>query len=527
MPLEFDTMTPGGRWSDVCDLGILDLRRNCHDEVVAAFPRFLGRWEDGNSVDLILSTGSTFETSDDACVPSTLSGGTTLCNYVIPNQRLMSYGGGQNKQLRDLVAQFCKGRNLHTAPTLFNPDGSFDMGNPLTGYFIDYMLSEMKGAFMNTLITIFWNGDATVLHQHDGVLTQLDADVACEPYNPVEIDWATLTGVVGVSSPKSEIDNAHDTITIQGQAFSGMEGTDFAEFLKMWVERLFEGPFATYAKSEVMLELWVPRNSSTTILELAACLQPCDGCVNPLSDPNIRDRAQQFIREKRFFLYPYTDVMITVRTSPMLVDRMILIPMYVGGKPMAGWVFRSQPEQQAILDGLLPLYGTGVGSIPATDLFPDELNDLSVADNFEAQAVAINFEKTTDCVSWWLTADAAIVIFGRDNILSVTNIAGTGLVQMCDPGGGVFVDVTPESLTCTDGPLTNELTISDLDTINIVASEVFVTGDTYLITFGDGTVVRAVLTVSDDTTIVLTFPTEVTVTDCTTFGGPASIATYN
>lgn len=516
MPLEFDTMTPAGRWSDSCNLGILDLRRACNDEVVANFPRFMGRWEDGTNVDLLLSTGFVVTPSEDDCLPSTISGDSVLCNYVIPNQQWISIGGGQNRRYRDLVQQFCKARNLISAPSLFLPDGSLDRGNPLSGYFVDFVLAELKMGFMGYLVDTFWTGDDAERHQFEGVLTQLDADVACEPFNPTRLNWATLTGTAAPSSPRSEIDLAHDSITIKGEVFSGMAGLDFAEFLKLWVERLFEGPYSQYAKSEVMLELWVPRNSVTTIMELAACLQPCDGCVNPLSDPQIRDRNAEFVRTKMFYLYPYTDVQITVRTSPKLINRVILIPMSVAGKPMAAWVFRSQEEQRRILEGSLPLYGTGTGSIPANELYPDTL--MTLADNFEAQAIGINTEKADDCLSWWLTADAAIVILGRDNILSVTNIAGNGIVQTCDSGTGFYLPIGVAQ-DCTDGPGANELTF----TVTAEEQADMTEGAVYYIEFVDGTVIGAPVTFIDGTTIYFTFPATHTVTNCTTFGGPVAI----
>jgi hypothetical protein len=518
MPLEFDTMTPAGVFGGTCDLGILNLRRACRDEVVANLPRFLGRYPDGSTADVLLSTGFTRTTSEEDCTPSTISGQSVMCNYAIPNQELLSYGGGQNRLMRDLVEKFCAARNLHTAPTLFSSSGQFDTGNPLASYFIDYLLSELKLGYMGVLIDIFWNGDGTVRHQHEGFLPQIDNDVACEPYNPVRINWATLTGVVGNSSPKSEIDNAHDSITIHGQTFSGMEGLDFAEFLKLYVQRLLEGPLNGYAESEIELKLFMGQNTADTFLELAACLQPCDGCVNPLSDPLIRDRAEEFINNKRFWLYPRRNVVITVEVSPHLNGRMILMPTRIAGKPMAGWVFRSQPEQKRIIEGSLPLYGTGEGAIPSTELYPDLLNPLSEADNFEAQAIAVRTQFDQDCLSWWLTADAGLVLFGRDMILSVTNISGQGLVQLCNPGGGVYFPIGVAE-DCTDGPGVNELTF----TVTAEQQAMMTEGQVYFVEFTDGTVVGAPVSFTDATTIYFTFPAAVTVADCTTFGGPVGI----
>lgn len=521
MPLEFDTMTPAGRWSDSCNLGILDLRRACNDEVVANFPRFMGRWEDGTNVDLLLSTGFVVTPSEDDCLPSTISGDSVLCNYVIPNQQWISIGGGQNRRYRDLVQQFCKARNLISAPSLFLPDGSLDRGNPLSGYFVDFVLAELKMGFMGYLVDTFWTGDDAERHQFEGVLTQLDADVACEPFNPTRLNWATLTGTAAPSSPRSEIDLAHDSITIKGEVFSGMAGLDFAEFLKLWVERLFEGPYSQYAKSEVMLELWVPRNSVTTIMELAACLQPCDGCVNPLSDPQIRDRNAEFVREKVFYLYPYTDVRITVRSSPNLVNRVILIPMSVAGRPLAAWVFRSQEEQRRILEGLLPIYGTGTGSIPSNELYPEAL--MTIGDEFEAQAIDINIEKANDCVEWWLTADAALVILGRDNILMVSDIAGNGIIQSCSPGTGAVMPFI--ALSCDDAVLPEayelQASIAEADGLGNL-----VEGQAYYVSFVDGTVLIATLTnfTLDINVYILdlSFTQTLTLT-CASFGGLVSM----
>ena len=523
MPLDFEQMTPAGTWSDPCVVAIMDLRRNCHDEFVAAYPRFLGRYLDGQSVDLLLTTGYSRTPSTDICVPSTLSGGSMKCTYQIPDQEFLSYGGDQNKLLRDLVDTFCKARNLVMAPTLFNSDGSFNSGEPLAGYFLQYMLSEQKGAFMSALIDIFWDGDSANPHEFDGFLTQLDEDVECGPYNPTRLDWATLTEVVGVSNVSSEITAANDTITIKGESFSGMTGVNFAQFLKMWVERLFKGPFSTYNKSEVELRLVVGPNTESTLLELAACLQPCQGCVNPLSDPTIRDRVEDFVNGKEFFLYPWRDIKIKIYTSPKIGNRIILMPFYIGGNPMTGWIFRSQQEQQAIISGLLPMYGTTTGTIQGTDLYPDELNDLSSADNFEWEAIAINVEKSGDCVSWWLTADASLVIFGRDNILSVTNISGTGLVSTCDPTPMVMPFIAE---SCDDEALPEayelQATVTEEDGLGNIT-----VGATYNVLFADGTVLIATVTnYSLDINVYiidLSFDESLTMT-CASFGGLVSMA---
>lgn len=516
MTLQFESMTPSGMFGDTCETPIMDLRRYCPDEVIKNVPRFFGRWEDGTSVPVILEDNWDITTSSDDCEPSAASRELLDCTYLIPDQEQVAIGLGSDVLFRDLMQRFCRAKSLVKFPTLFRADGSFDTGQPLAGEFIYFLLAELRGPFMKHLRYCFWNGTNATRHQFDGVITQLDAGLlssgdGCDPLNHVELDWATLTGNAGgTSSPAATIDAAHDSITIHGEAYTGMTGLNMVEFMRLWLERLMEVEFANWSLQDIEFELWVPNGQTTCIAELAACMQPCDGCVDPMSDPQIRDRAASFRRDKVIYLYPYDDVPITIRTSRALGTDYLLIPKMIAGRPTIGWVFRDMQYELGIVNGELPFYGSQVGTTTPNALYgPDEI-EMDPVQLFESRFARLNVERNQECLNVWLTAEAAVVMFSRDSYLRFTSMNCAGLIPAdCEEELAVAA-----SACATVGGESAQLSFTvDLDAQDPQA------GDTYAVYFVDGitTLLGTVVSYTAGTnTLVLEFAVDV---DDTTGGG--------
>lgn len=522
MALLFETMTASGQFGDICEAPTLDLRPLVPDQILRGLPRFLGRWEDGTVMNLMLDANWDITVSGDDCDPSTASSEILECQVVLPNQREIALKNENQIQYRDMMQKFCEARRITSFPTLFNPDGSFDAGAPLAEVFLDYLTSDLKESFMKNLRDVAWNGDQTVRHQFEGILTQIDNGPisngdGCELYNVVNFDWNTLTGGSGTANPGDVIDAANDSLTIHGKTFSGLTGLNMAELLVLWLERLFENELERWADDAIEFELWVPKGQTVCITELAACLQPCGGCVNPMSDPTIRERASEFRRDRKIWLYPYDNVTITIKTSPELVDRMFMVPKVVAGRPMIGWVFRDQMEEQSILAGALPWYGSQSGTVDSTVLYPeDEVFDE--ASEFERRAFTLSVEKNGQCMDVSLAADAGLLLFGINAWAQFTNISCESSVTDGEYIHDMSVAITV-CLAVGGQPQQLDLTAAALETPNAVA-----VGDTYAVYFTDGVTQLIGTVVSYNTgTDVLRLSFAIAVS-CTTGGAPASVA---
>lgn len=517
MALEFATMTPAGKFGDTCETAILDLRPYVPDEVLANIPRFFGRWEDGNQMDILLDENYGTTVAADSCSFLTFDSELLECTVLIPNQERIA-GGESSVDYKKLLERFCDAKNLRRFPTLFNSDGSFNMGEPLAGPFLEYLFSDLKRKYMSYLRDQAWNGSQATQDEIEGIISQLDDPLVpsgsggCEQYEPITLNWSTLTGTGGSTptSPKTDIAAAQDTVSIHGVDFDGMSGNNLGEFLVLWIERLMEYDLAAFAEAGVEFELWLGRGQKHCIAELAACMQPCDGCVNPMSDPQIRERAGEFRRDGVIWLYPYDNIRISLRQTPELQDEMILVPKMIGGNPTIGWVFRDQDEQLAILNGEMPYYGAESGSPSYTPLYPaDEVDE---AMPFEERAFSINVQRDGNCIDYWLNTESAIVIMAMHLWLRVTNVDCNGLVPEVHDDMGIAA--TACSAVDAD---TLDLTVPGLEDYGAVGA-----GDTYIVYFEDG-VTALIGTVSnyDTGTDVLTLDFSVNVT-CSTGGGAAN-----
>jgi len=520
MTLSSETFTSAGQFGDVCEFATLNLRPLVGDQILRGLPRFLGRWEDGTTLPLMLDYNWEIATSGDDCTPSVASSEILECTIVMPNQRKVSIGTSGTIQYRDMMQKFCEARRITNFPTLFRPDGSFDEGAPLADVFLDYLVSDLKSAFMKHLREIAWTGSQSTRHQFEGILTQLDAGPlsngdGCELYNIVSFDWNALVEGSGVGHPSGTIAAAQDTQTIHGKTFSGLTGLNVVEMMVLWLERLFENELERWADDQIEFELWVPKGQTVCITQLAACLQPCDGCVNPMSDPNIRDRASQFRRDKVIWLYPYDNVSITIKTSTELDDRMILVPKMIAGRPTIAWVFRDQQEEQDILNGVLPWYGQQPGVPMNTPLFQDDGFDENSL--FEQRAFSLSVSRDHDCLDVYMSADVGMLLFAWNAWLQFTNINCEATLT----DGEYIHDMSQAITDCAaiDGD-TLDYTVAALESQPHAPAA----GDTYAVYFTDGVTQLIGTVVSYDTgTDALRLDFAVAVT-CGTGGGAISVA---
>lgn len=515
MTLEFESMTAGGKFSDACELPILDLRPLMPDDVLASIPRFLYRWENSTTMRILLDDNYSYSAAATSCDFVTFSSETLECSVQIPNQKRIA-GGVSDVDYQQFMIEFCQAHRMVSFPTLFRADGSFDTGAEMASEFIDYILADLRRRYMQYLREQAWTGDQANADEIHGLMTQLDAGPiavgdGCDPYEMPTFNWSTLTGTGGstATDPSATIAAASDVLTIHGMDFDGNEGQNLVEFFVKWLERLFEYDLAAWQDEEIEFELWMGKGQTTCIANLAACMQPCDGCVNPLSDPQIRDRAADFRRNKRIWLYPYDNVTITLRTSPELVDEMVLVPTKIGGRPMIAWIFRDQVEQWAIVNGEMPYYGSQAGTLPMeNELYPTD--EVDAASNFELRAFQVQVQKNGNCIDYWINSESAIVLFGWHLWLRIQYVdcnsltptqkwdsLGVAASACADPGGN--------NLT---------LTVAALEDYGAVGA-----GDTYVVYGEDGYTALIGTVVSYDTgtdALILDFGADLA---CTVGGG--------
>ena len=518
MALEFETLTPASKFGRDCDTAILDLRPLIPDTVLRGIPRFFGRWEDSTTMDIMLSKTYSVAAGATDCDYDIATAATHMCSVILPNQTLIPIGMPSSDMVyTHVMKRFCNAKGLTRYPTLFLPDGSFDMGNPLSETFLIYLLYELRYPMMSSLREYAWTGDQAsgTTKEFSGIITQLDAGQTpagdgCDPYQHVEFDWDALTENAGDTAPVDDtISAGNDSVVIHNQTFTGMEGLDLLDFMKLWIERLYEWELSAWADDVIELEMWLPRGSTNCIASLAACMQPCVGCVDPMSDPQIRDRAAEFQRDRVIWLYPYDDVKITLKTTPALTNEIILLPKSVSGRPTLAWVFRDQIEQQAILDGELPWFGTDPGASDPTDVYPaDEVVDAE-GDSFTQRAFTLNLSRNTNCIEAWLNVECAMVLMGVHTWIRFTNVECSTLTPNIGPGGA---QQTAYPITvCATG------TATQLDLTLPVGTSI--ADDTLVaVYFSDGITVLTGSVVSSVTVVHLIEFTPTTV-DCTTGGG--------
>lgn len=502
MTLQFESMTPAGEFGGECRTAILDLRKHLIDEVLAGIPRYLYSYNDGHTMKILLEDRWGVTTSSDVCLPSTLSRRQIPCTVNLPDQKRVSLGPESDELiLDDLMQTFCDAQRITKQPTLFLENGNLDPGQELSGTFLEFLMSETMGGVMYQTQYLGWSGVSSNLHQFDGILTQLDDDLNCEYYNPVRIDWAAVTTGGATASPEDEM--TVDTLTIHGEVFSGLTGSNLVDIIKMWVERLNEYELNKINLAGVRFEIWVPYNFRRRLAEQIACLQPCEGCVNPLSDPEIRRRAEQFIQSGEVYIYPYSDIKFTIKASPFLQNRIIVAPVRVNGRPTIGWVWKSQREMEAIAAGLIPRYGTKEGALPFNALFPNTTPELfNENDNFEAQAFQVRAQQNGDCVMLWVKYNASMLIFARHLWLMFSNVSLPGLTPTSQQ------TALPKAITaCVDA--------DDSTKVYTVASATGIaTGDIVAVHFASGEVFNGEATVAgNDITVAFSYAI---FTDCST-----------
>lgn len=516
MALEITTLEPAGRFGEVCETGILDLRPICKDEVILNIPVLFGRWEDGTNMPVLNDDNWSITYASEACDISVANHETLECYVKIPDQEQVAVGwSGQER--RDLWQRFCKAKGITRAPSILRRDGSLDEGSPLLEPFINYLMSEHRLVVMKSLRQNFWSSDSNGganLHRWDGFLTQLadgpgipaGQDAGCgETYGHIELDWATMTGNAGgVSHPDATIDAAHDTITIKGWTFSGLTGLSLIEFVRLWYERMVDHELASFSAGE--WEWWLPPGSKTCIAEAAGCMTSCAGCVRPTEEVQ-GNRSDEFRRTGVINIRPYEDVPFTLRQSSSLSNRHIILPKMVDNRPTVAMVFRDQITEDAILNGALPMFGTTTGLPGETPLYPDRdmLSQLA-----EARMFTLDVQKNGTCVDSFIKYDGTVMIGNWNVILDIQNVSCTGLIpETCEESMSVAVS------SCVANPG------AELDRLQMNATGLgAVAGDTYRVTFTDTSVLIGTVISYSTPTLVLEFGVNL---DCDFGGGPATV----
>jgi len=514
MALLFENMTPSGQFGTDCEMPILDLRPLCPDAVINNFPVFFGRWEVNTQLPIMLDDNYSTTAPEGLCDPTTFTTEVQTCSVLMPNQKIM-YFGTDEMPYRETMEMFCGAQRLARTPTLFRADGTLDPGSPLADRFLSYILSDLRRQMMRRLREIFWNGDGAVTHQFEGVLPQLIDGLSpvsggggCDDYRAVVIDWNAMVGGTGATShPAATITAANDSITIHGQTFTGLTGLDLVDFLTLFYERVNQYDFAAYGGVD-QWELWLGRGKTNCIAELAACKQPCNGCT-PGTDPEQRARYARFRVNKSISLYPYDNDMIPLLESPELGNTMVFAPKIVGGRPMAGWVFRNQDEQLAILRGEVPIYGYGGGLPDETDLFPDD-----TLTDFETSAFQVDVQKNGICITIAIAFEAAVALFGLGSWLVIQNVDCTALIpETCQDTLSVAVS------SCADGAGGDRLnmTLASDPTCGVTP------GDIVRVAFTTGGTVKLGTVISYDTgtnVLIVEFAAAIV---CTTYGQPLTV----
>lgn len=525
MPLEFAGLAASaGRFSDGCETAVLDLRPVIRDDVLKNIPRYILRWEDGNTTEILLEDNYDLVDAADDCDFTEASREILSCTVLIPDQKKVLIGQA-NVDFEQLMKRFCKAKSLVQYPTLFNADGSFNDGDPFSGVFADYIFAELKGPFAQRLRQSAWDGNGSSRHFFEGILNQLGPsgtnwdteDERCQRYAATVWDWASITNIAGTAHPSDTVDATSDALIIQGETFDDLTGLNLVQMLVLWLERLTQYELSRWAEESLELELWVPNGAVNCIAELAACMQPCDGCVNPLSDPMIRDRAAEFRRDRVIWLYPYDNLPITIRTTPSLTDRMIFLPKTIGGNPTIAWAFRDQVEEQAIIEGRAPFYGMQGGQPSDIAPYAGDVGQGALSPGmFEDRAISFHIQRNHDCVDFWLKTTTAVVVQAKHLWLDIQNVSCASL--------------TPPTINQTLSLAITSCAETDTDTLALTGVSLdglttFVdVGDTWMVYWDDGSALIGTVTIYDDGTDTLTLQFSLDI-DCDLSATPAAAIT--
>jgi len=432
--LEFESMTPAGQWGDDCRWPVMDYSRVKRDAVMRSISRFVFRYEDGTSQKYILERNYDVTAAEGECDPSIASAEILDCEILIPDQKLVSLGFAEQPYTQ-YMQRFCRAREMVRYPTLFMADGTLDMGQPIAGVFLRYVLGELSGVVLSRMREYFWTGDSSNVHQFDGVLTQLAAGPistggGCDLLRHVELDWPTLVGGSGTASLYATITTANDSILIHGQEYTGNAGNTLVWLLRDWLVAIMEEWLEEWNDQPMEFDLWVPKGLRAKLAEAIACMQPCNGCANPMEDPLIRARAETFVNTGKVWFYPYTQWAVTIRESRYLNpdSKIILLPKTIGSRPTIGWTFRDMAEEQAIIAGELPFYGREVGGLRDADpLYSlDSLNPIT-PDMFEERIFSIDVTKNGNCISAFVNYQSSIILYAIHTWLVVNGVSIGGL----------------------------------------------------------------------------------------------------
>jgi len=526
MTIDVTTWTPAVPFGRACQTPILDMRPLVKDRVLENMDVYIGRWEDGTTMKVLLQESYDIETSESDCAPSEASYELTECTVVLPDQRLISIGFSE-LPYRDTMRKFCTPLGLTRFPTLFNRDGSFNEGNPLADRFIVYILGALRRVFMKGVRQYAMTGSQAIRHQVEGIMTQIangpmTDGAGCELYDFAKLDWNALVGGTGTASPASATITAeNDTINLLGYTFTGMEGMNAGDLIVAWLERMMDYDLVDYMMEDgrVAFDLWHPRGQRKCLAELFACMQPCGGCVDPMSDQGIRARSEEFRKTGIVWAFPYDNIRIRMLETPALTDTYVLRPTTVEGRPTAAIVFRDLQDEQDILEGELPWFGTQAG-LP--DTTPLHMADEIEAGQFQERAFQLHLTRNGNCISAFINTEFAIPIFAPQTWLVLQNMTcGGSLVPTINYS--MSVPVTAESCAAVEGEAQQlQMTVPGLETLGI-ANGTANAGSTFAVYFLDGITQLIGTVVSYNTTtdaLILSFSIEL---DCDTADGPNTV----
>ena len=420
-----------------CQWPITDWIQNCPaDEVLAAFPMREGFFYDGISVPMLTGASYAVDTTGvttDNCNAPEVNMDMTTCAWLTPGMKEISIQTPQIN-LMDFVTKFCRSRSILPGQLcIFNPDGSFAAGNPLTVDFAQWLFHPMYAAWGIMLGHTLMKGDDARAYQVDGLYTQLDGGWAADPnaaaacptsWNTnVVIDWAALTDTAGGPATVEAVTGAGKTLNLWGTTITLPAGINFAKFLDMWVEIV--GNFWTNKVGGVsQWEMHSRPGFARCLAELSACMQPCGltaDNIGAINDPQLRQRFAEAHNTSLIKLYPSGRVIPNLQTGYLEPNQLRFGPRTVGGRPTYMSYWDNLDRYFSVINGSKSddLFGFG----QPQNVTP-MLDNNSPRYNLEDRAVVFGVNKTTlKCLRAMLLARIGVLVCSRHLWLRVDNIA--------------------------------------------------------------------------------------------------------
>lgn len=529
--LEENGLIESGFFTRDCDFPLLNLGRLFDDQFIKNIPTFFGRWRDNvtqraiTSVKPVLTIPETLGKCEFATIRTDVNG----CRWIVPNMVSIRFAGEESMTWDEAIEDFCNARMIAQSGTdvrasLLGPNGlSFTNAPQIAGPFARFVLAGQAQGLKAHLQQVGMSGVQGNVMEFDGFLTQLRtgwtaADLystRCDDYNTaVVLNWAVLTGGAEGTpvGPDAVIDEAHDEITLWGQAISGFAGLNAAEFALRFMEFVRDEWASPYGG----VDLWewtVPQGQKRCLRELLACIQPCDGS-GVLNDTELRERFAEYYTSDMVSIYP-SDEPIMLQQSRQLGNTMILGPRMIGGDYTYGWSFRDMDSSIRQMDTWLRGHGYSNGQAATHPLVRSNLDNLRA--NFES--VAFLWKLAEDdlgrCFTPTIETWPGMLVFARHMFLVLDDIICAPPSAL--PGTELNPVIGPESVLvdeegCADGEPGEGMVTSLVLTLVADPATSPEVGDQVIVVGVDD--VKVTMTVTDWDTPELTVESAVLATTC-------------